>query len=52
MLLDLVTIKNKRLVEKTEVINLLSHNKPEILLTLGAGDIDQLVQPITEFLIK
>jgi len=48
MILDLVTIKDKKICSKAEVLDELSKNKPEVLLTLGAGDIDQLVEPIAK----
>lgn len=47
MLLDLTPIKDKKLLSKEEAITYLKNNKPDVLLTLGAGDIDQLV-PIIE----
>lgn len=50
MLLDKVTINNKKIVAKEEIINELKQTKLEILVTLGAGNIDELVEPITEFL--
>lgn len=40
----------KYLCEKSELINLIDKLKPELLLTMGAGDIDRLVKPIKEFL--
>ena len=46
MLLDKVTIENKILVSKEELIPEVLKRKLEVLLTLGAGDIDQLVMPI------
>lgn len=46
MLLDITPLINKRLLSKTETLNYLKNNKPDILLTLGAGDIDQLVPEI------
>jgi UDP-N-acetylmuramate--alanine ligase len=50
MLLDLVHINNKSIVPMKEVVNDLSQRKLEVLLTLGAGDIDLLVEPIkTQF---
>lgn len=49
MLLDITPAKNKILLPKGEVINYLKDNKPDILLTLGAGDIDKLVPEIEEF---
>jgi len=48
MLLDKVNIPNKQLADKGRLIGLLKKNKPQVLLTLGAGDIDQLSAPITE----
>lgn len=50
MLLDRMTIKNKRLIKKAAVVASLLKEVPEVLLTLGAGDIDQLVKPITDAL--
>ncbi|MBW6482536.1 MAG: UDP-N-acetylmuramate--L-alanine ligase [Vicingaceae bacterium] len=50
MLLDKVTIKDKKIVKKENVINELKLNEIEVLLTLGAGNIDELVEPITEYL--
>ncbi|MCX6287492.1 MAG: UDP-N-acetylmuramate--L-alanine ligase [Bacteroidetes bacterium] len=37
---------NKILIEKEKLVNYLKRLKPSVLLTLGAGDIDQLVIPI------
>lgn len=37
---------------KEKVLNWLNHNPPEVLLTLGAGDIDTLVAPIKNLLQK
>ena len=48
MLLDRIRIANKELVEKSRLIEVLKENRPRVLLTLGAGDIDQLVAPIAE----
>lgn len=50
MLLDRMKLEKKRLVKKQEIVGLLEKQPPEVLLTLGAGDIDQLVVPITETL--
>lgn len=38
--------KNKIRCKKDDVIDYLKNNKPEVLITLGAGDIDELVKPI------
>lgn len=37
---------NKHLVEKSNLLNELQLNDVEVLMTLGAGDIDRLVKPI------
>ncbi|MCB9365374.1 MAG: UDP-N-acetylmuramate--L-alanine ligase [Flavobacteriales bacterium] len=48
LLLDKVTCNKKRLVEKTELIDNLLNSEIEVLLTLGAGDIDVFVSQIKE----
>jgi len=50
MILDRVSLKNKRLCSKDELITTLASYQPDILLTIGAGDIDQLCEPITQYL--
>ena len=50
IIFDRVTIPNKTLCRKTEVMIELQSKKIEVLLTLGAGDIDQLVDPIRKYL--
>jgi len=37
-------------LEKTELLQALAQQTPEVLLTLGAGDIDTLVEPIKNLL--
>jgi len=39
---------NKILCTKNNVLEILKKRKPEVLLTLGAGDIDEIVKPIKE----
>jgi UDP-N-acetylmuramate--alanine ligase len=50
MLLDRVNLMHKKLVKREELLIEIKRALPEILLTLGAGDIDQFVEPITELL--
>jgi UDP-N-acetylmuramate--alanine ligase len=50
MLLADVTSAEKYLLEKSELLPFLAQHKPNILLTLGAGDIDVLVAPIKQLL--
>ena len=45
MLFDKIKLVNKQLCKKNELIGLIDKNV-EVLLTLGAGDIDQLIEPI------
>ena len=42
--------KNVKVLSKEELINEIKNNKPEFLITSGAGDIDMLVEPIKEIL--
>lgn len=48
MLLEHVTLQNKTICAKEELISLLRNRTPEVLVTIGAGDIDQLVGPIKQ----
>jgi UDP-N-acetylmuramate--alanine ligase len=48
MLLEKVQLQNKKICSKAGLPGELKSRKPEVLLTLGAGDIDQLVKPIRE----
>ncbi|MBL4624899.1 MAG: UDP-N-acetylmuramate--L-alanine ligase [Flavobacteriales bacterium] len=52
MLLRKVTIKNKSISTKTELVAELKQRKIEVLLTMGAGDIDKLVDPIKNELLN
>ncbi len=45
-ILDHMTLKNKSIVEKQDLLNTLKNKDLQVLLTMGAGDIDQFVQPI------
>jgi UDP-N-acetylmuramate--alanine ligase len=50
MILAKMRSVNKRKCGKQEAIELIKIEKPELLLTVGAGDIDQLVQPLKSVL--
>ena len=52
IIFDKVSITDKHLVSKEELVNRLRKTKPEVLMTLGAGDIDQLILPIKTILEK
>ena len=49
-LLDMIPCGRKVLIAKEEVVPYLQQNRPQVLLTVGAGDIDRLVKPISESL--
>jgi UDP-N-acetylmuramate--alanine ligase len=46
MILDRMKMWNKRRCGKQEAIDVVKNEKPTLLLTVGAGDIDQLVEPL------
>ncbi|GHE23509.1 UDP-N-acetylmuramate--L-alanine ligase [Sphingobacterium griseoflavum] len=49
-LLDKVGIANKRLVSPAAVLDIVKVERPELVVTVGAGDIDRLVKPLKELL--
>jgi len=51
MLFDKIELVNKKMCKKNELINEIDKDV-EVLLTLGAGDIDQLVEPIKNLLLN
>jgi len=52
MLLSKIKLQNKKVVQKEDLIMELQNRKMEILLTVGAGDIDTFIEPITKALSK
>ena len=52
MILKNVTIKDKSLCSKEDLLVVLAGKEPEVLVTFGAGDIDKLVPQIKEQLKK
>jgi len=51
MILKDITIKNKSISSKEDLIENIKQAEPEVLLTIGAGDIDKLVSPIKEAML-
>jgi UDP-N-acetylmuramate--alanine ligase len=45
-IMDRMKLNNKKLLSKEALLEYINEKKPEVLVTLGAGDIDQLVEPI------
>jgi len=52
MLLGKITTKDKKLSTKEELVNDVINEMPEVLITMGAGDIDRLVEPLKDALLK
>jgi UDP-N-acetylmuramate--alanine ligase len=50
MILDKVSISDKVLLQKEDLLNEIKERKPAVIMTLGAGDIDQFVEPIKHLL--
>lgn len=51
-LLGKMNMKNKLLSAKDELIANILKSNPEVLITMGAGDIDRFVEPVAEALAK
>ncbi|WP_140936595.1 UDP-N-acetylmuramate--L-alanine ligase [Sphingobacterium lumbrici] len=49
-LLNKIGIENKRVVTPQEVLDQVMAEKPELIVTVGAGDIDRLVKPLKAIL--
>ncbi len=50
IIFDRITASNKVLITKNELLDVLSKRDIDVLMTIGAGDIDKLVEPIAEML--
>jgi UDP-N-acetylmuramate--alanine ligase len=50
MILDNIKNPAKQILSKQDAIEYIRTNKPELLLTVGAGDIDTLIQPLKTIL--
>ncbi|OYU95393.1 MAG: UDP-N-acetylmuramate--L-alanine ligase [Bacteroidetes bacterium B1(2017)] len=52
MLLENITSAKKQVIGKQELVQAITTLKPSLFLTLGAGDIDALVEPIKQGLLS
>lgn len=50
IIFDKVTIPKKQLCSKEQLLSIISNENYEVLLMLGAGDIEQLVEPVKEII--
>lgn len=51
-LLSKMKLALKKVVSKQEVVHEIKKHPPEVLLTMGAGDIDTLIAPLEQALVK
>lgn len=49
-LLDKMKLKNKKLLTKQQILQEIKLSRKEIIITMGAGDIDSLIEPIEKVL--
>jgi len=52
VLLEKVGISNKRLCSKTQLVSCVEAKNTEVLIMMGAGDIDRLLKPVKEKLLS
>ncbi|WP_372776303.1 UDP-N-acetylmuramate--L-alanine ligase [Mangrovibacterium sp.] len=50
LIFDQVALNNKHLLPKTELLTHAGQLKPGVILMMGAGDIDLLIEPVAQFL--
>ncbi len=50
MLLDKVQLENKKICDKNELVDVVMQSTSEVILSIGAGDIDTLVEPLEKAL--
>ena len=52
LIFDKLTCKEKMNIKKTDVLEIMKNKEVEVLVTIGAGDIDKLISPLKELLEK
>lgn len=52
MLIDKMKLKDKKVLSKEETLSHVQTGKFDVLLTMGAGDIDGMIEPIEKMLVK
>lgn len=52
IIFDQVTIPEKHLLEKSQLLDFMAARAFDVVLTLGAGDIERLVEPVKEVLLQ
>ncbi|MDR0560179.1 MAG: UDP-N-acetylmuramate--L-alanine ligase [Prevotellaceae bacterium] len=51
IIFDKVTLANKQMCSKDQLINLLENTAIDVLITMGAGDIDRFVEPVKNLFV-
>jgi UDP-N-acetylmuramate--alanine ligase len=52
LILDKMENENKQLLTKEQLLKWIEQHQPEMFITAGAGDIDQLIEPIKNILLQ
>jgi UDP-N-acetylmuramate--alanine ligase len=52
LILDKVKLADKQICDRKNLLDLIKKTDPEVLITLGAGDIDKMVEPIKRLLTQ
>jgi UDP-N-acetylmuramate--alanine ligase len=52
MLLEKISMNEKVLVSREQVLRVVKERKPEVLVTMGAGDINQFTGPLQEWFLR
>jgi UDP-N-acetylmuramate--alanine ligase len=52
MIFEKLNVFTKKRVDKKSFLDLVNNRNFEVLITLGAGDIDQMVEPIKLAMLK
>ena len=50
-LLEKVRMSDKKICSKADLVELIDSEKPELLITMGAGDIDRFVEPLEKLIM-
>lgn len=50
MILNRMNLLHKKVVSKPELLTAIEESRPEVLLTMGAGDIDTMIEPIKKLI--
>ncbi|MFN8276385.1 MAG: UDP-N-acetylmuramate--L-alanine ligase [Chitinophagales bacterium] len=52
LILDQLSVSKKSIVPREEILAAIKNAQPEVLVTIGAGDIDKLILPLKELLTQ